>query len=45
MGAGAAHDPAKTGAWLPQRVPRVIFSVFLLMLAVGAVAPAWATPE
>ena len=43
--AEAAPDPAVTGAPLPQRVPRVLFIVFLLMLAVGAVAPAWATPD
>ncbi len=43
--AGAALDPVETGSPLPQRVPLVLFIAFLLMLAVGAVAPAWATPD
>jgi hypothetical protein len=43
--AGAALDPVETGSPLPHRVPFVLIIAFLLMLAVGTVAPAWATPQ
>jgi hypothetical protein len=42
---GAFPHPTPAGHCHSRRAPFVIFPIFLLMLAVAAVAPAWATPD